>query len=579
MTRELRTALAASLWGAAVAIAVAGTAPKLYLGNGGWAAVTGAEAAPEGGEWFRIGDKAWAGRLAEEADSVVAGSTVLPLAEALPLPEGAAALPTRNNPFGNCIVRSLSVRFDQAVKGRSWSLIGSSSGKAGEFARLKDAKGGDLKLIFTLEDAQSGARWRLVPERMAQEGGVYSWFHGSARAYAGTLDGGKIDWLIATEKMSDGKWIVQGRVLLMEKETRFFRLRAGVADAAGAVPVAGWEGTSEQAPGVVSVRDNGAAVALLADLSEPRRMRAVCDAAEGGMALEFDLAATPSTANFPRRAAFSVTLETWKSGGGAVEEEAASRWVRPGAADEAVPLGKTVFCPARVEWQCGGTDGFSSPDDAWNCLEVLASGLAPDGGKGYAAALSCTARDGAGQPIVHLQENGKASGVLNIDPDLRTPFAVGMNRGLWAREACLAGIEPGAWVCVEVAEGGLDFQARALEMCDYPAVWEEGTWRPAVDTVHAQSEWLLAMGCAVRESGGHLCVWDDGPYAPFTTCAAEALLCASVSSAALRRTRQLAGNRPCVWSASLALQRGAEQAELPDAERLARELGFLVGRE
>jgi hypothetical protein len=607
-----RTALVA----ASVLLATcAWAAPRLYVGNGGWAAVTGAEAAPEGAGWFRIGDGTWAGRIADGAETVSVGDTVLPLADALPLPAGAAALPAHNNPFGDCIVRSLGVRFDQAVKGRSWSLIGSPAGKAGEFARLKDAKGGDLKLVFTLEDAQSGARWRLVPERMAQEGGVYSWFRGSARAYAGTLDGGKIDWLIATEKMSDGKWIVQGRVLLMEKETRFFRLRAGVADAAGAVPVAGWNGGTEQAPGVAAVRVNGAAVALLADLSEPRRMRAVRDGEEDGMALEFDLAATPATANFPRRATFSVTLETWKSGsvprrasssspsgapvgtdlrqanqtgsfppadsgGGFVEEEAAARWVRPEGGGEAVPLGGLPFCPARVVWKCGGGGGgFSSPDDAWECLEVLASGLAPEGGKGYAAALSCAARDEAGRPLVRVQDNGEAIGVLNIDPDLRTLFAMGMNRGLWARERCLAGLGPGGWVCVEVAEGGLDCQARALEMCDYPAVWPDGSWRPAVDTVHAQSEWLLAMGCAVREAGGRLCVRDDGPYAPFTTYAADALLCAAVSPEALRRTRNLAGGRPCVWSAALARQCGAGAEELRRAERLARELGFAIDGE
>ena len=578
MTRGCRAVVAtAGLLGwAAVAVAWAG--PRLYRGTGGWAAVTGTTVAPEGGGWFGIGDGVWAGRVAEGVDSVEVGGEVLPLEGALPLPEGGAALPAHNNPFGDCIVRSLSVRFDQAVKGRSWSLIG-SSGKAGEFARLKDAKGGDLKLVFTLEDAQTGTRWRLVPERMAQEGGVYSWFRGSARAYAGTLDGGKIDWLIATEKMSDGKWIVQGRVLLMEKETRFFRLRAGVADAVGAVPIAGWEGGGEQAPGVAAVRGNGSSVALLADLSEPRRMRAVPDAAENGMALEFDLAVTPSTANFPRRAAFSVTLETWKSGGGDVEEEAAARWVHPGTADEAVPSCGPVFCPARVEWQCGGDGAFESPDDAWDCLEVLASGLVADGGKGYASALSCTARDEEGKPLVRVEESGEANGVVNIDPDLRTLFAMGMNRGLWARERCLAGLEPGGWVCVEVADGGLDYQARALEMCDYPAVWEEGTWRPAVDTVHAQSEWLLAMGCAVRGSGACLCVWDDGPYAPFTTCAADALLCASVSPSALRRTRELAGNRPCTWSAALARQRGAGDEEVQVAERLARELGFVINGE
>ena len=576
MKGHLLAAAAFLAWAAAAG--GAGPGPRLYVGSEGWGAVAGED-----------GGTLWVGRIPAGAEWVEAGGVSLPVAEGLPLPTGAAALPGKNNPFGDCIVRSLSVRFDQAVKGRSWSLIGSSSGKAGEFARLKDAKGGDLKLVFTLEDAQSGARWRLVPERMAQEGGVYSWFRGSARAYAGTLDGGKIDWLIATEKMSDGKWIVQGRVMLMEKETRFFRLRAGVADASGSIPIAGWEGGTEQAPGVVVRRDNGSAVALLADLSEPRRMRTVCDAAEGGMALEFDLAATPSTANFPRRAAFSVTLETWKTEDTAsLEQDAAEHWTRPVSDGEAITeseaasLRAGVWCPGRETWGGGDMDRFIDGEDAWGCLEVLASGLAPEGqtlAAARATARSCAARDAEGNPLVSVDDAGSARAVVNVDPDLRMPFAMGMNRGLWAREVCLTGVEPGGWVCVEVAEGGLDYQARALEMCDYPAVWSADTWRPAVETTHAQAEWLLAMGCAVRETGGRLCVWDDGPYAPFTTYAADALLSGAVDEAILRRTRMLAGNRPCVWSAALARRRGAGEEAVADAERLARELGFAVDRD
>lgn len=510
--------------------ACAWAGPRLYVGSEGWGAVAGED-----------GKTIWIGRIPAGAESVEAGGEVFPVAEGRPLPEGAAALPGKNNPFGDCIVRSLTGRFDAAIKGRNWSLIGSSAGKAGEFARLKDAKGGDLKLVFTLEDAQSGAEWRLVPERMGQEGGVYSWFRGSARAYAGTLDDGKIDWLVATEKMGDGRWIVQGRVLLMEKESRFFRLRAGVADAPGAVPVAGWNGGTEQAAGVAVRRDDGAAVALLADLSEPRRMRAVPDAAEEGMALEFDLAATPATANFPRRAAFSVTLETWKSGSGNaadLERAAAERWVRPVAGGEAIASEEAgmmrleMWCPGRATWEAKQTpDGFEGKEDAWGCLEVLASGLAPEGrelAKERATARSCAARDADGKPVVSLATAGWASAPVNMDPDLRMPFSAGVNRGQWARERCLAGCTTGTWVCVEVAGEGLDWQARALEMCDYPAVWEEGSWRPAVALAHAEAEWLLAMACAVRGAGGRLCVLDDGPCAPFTVHAADAVMSGAV---------------------------------------------------
>ena len=563
-------AAACLAWAAA---AVAG--PQLYVGSEGWGAVAGED-----------GKTTWIGRVPAGAESVEAGGEVFAVADAWPLPAGAAELPGSNNPFGDCIVRPLTGRFDAAIKSRSWSLIGSSLGKAGEFARMKDAKGGDLKLVFTLEDARSGAKWRLVPERMAQEGGVYSWFHGSARAYAGTLDGGKIDWLVATEKLGDGLWVLQGRVLMMEKEERFFRFRAGVADAPRAIPVAGWNGGTEQAAGVAARRDEGAAVALLADLSEPRRMRAVPDAAEDGMALEFDLAATPSTANFPRRVAFSVTLETWKDGGGdaaALERAAAERWVCPVAGGETLSSGDVsqmqaaVECPGRETW--GAADTFIDPTDAWGCLEVLSSGLAPEGrtvAKARATARSCAVRDAEGHPAVTLLPDGRARCAVNLDPDLRMPFSAGVNRGQWARERFLSACTTGTWVCVEVAGEGLDWQARALEMCDYPAVWEADTWRPAVALAHAEAEWLLAMACAVRGAGGRLCVLDDGPYAPFTTHAADAVMSGAVDEPALRRARLLAGGRPCVWSEAAAKARGAGEEELARAKQLARELGFVV---
>ena len=165
---------------------------------------------------------------------------------------------------------------------------------------------------------------------------------------------------------------------------------------------------------------------------------------------------------------------------------------------------------------------------------------------------------------------------MNLDPDLRMPFSAGVNRGQWARERFLSACTTGTWVCVEVAGEGLDWQARALEMCDYPALWKADTWRPAVALAHAEAEWLLAMACAVRGAGSRLCVLDDGPYAPFTTHAADAVMSGAVDETALRRSRLLSGDRPCVWSEAAAKARGASEEELARAKQLARELGFVV---
>ena len=71
-------------------------------------------------------------------------------------------------------------------------------------------------------------------------------------------------------------------------------------------------------------------------------------------------------------------------------------------------------------------------------------------------------------------------------------------------------------------------------------------------------------------------MWDDGPYAPFTVYAADALLSASLSPDSLRRTRIIAGARPRIWSAALARRCGGEEKDVREAERVARELGFII---
>lgn len=104
-------------------------------------------------------------------------------------------------------------------------------------------------------------------------------------------------------------------------------------------------------------------------------------------------------------------------------------------------------------------------------------------------------------------------------------------------------------VLIRAAEStsGLDHSGRALQLGDYPALWEPGTAAPGVDPRHAEIELIGALACVLKNEGICLLVQDSGPLAPFTTYYADALVCASADPAEMRRQRALAGPRPVLW--------------------------------
>ena len=113
---------------------------------------------------------------------------------------------------------------------------------------------------------------------------------------------------------------------------------------------------------------------------------------------------------------------------------------------------------------------------------------------------------------------------------------------------------------------GLDHRPKALYLCDYPALWEEGKTAIGVDLLHAEAELVSALACVFKDEGICLLVGDAGPLAPFTTLQADALVCESSDPAEMRRQRMLAGTRPVLWR--------VEAADAA-AEELAQHLGFV----
>ncbi len=455
------------------------------------------------------------------------------------LPPFYPPLPSAANPFAACVPVSHSIRFDASIAARNWTLTTPSTDEAAAFPLLRDAAGRPLQIALFLEpvrpaaerDEPSAGPVPLRPERFAREGGHFSLLRGSARAFTGTADSGAVEWLLALEKSGNGRWIVQGRLRLADPALapRFYRLRLAVLSAPDARPV-----PSADAPAaVLSVRPS-TAVALSADLSEPRRLRAVTDfrpapGADPAMALEFDLALTPLTRNFPSRASFSALLSTWVPAADP-DAEALARLPRPrspSTPEFQAALAAYAHSPALTNCiPLGALDlraplPFLSPADALAYLRFRASSSRFPDAAALAPALPSLALPAV--PVLSPDAPDRAAFALNPDPDIKTPLLLGSNWGkaLFPRLLALARQQGG--LSVEVAfPDVLDASPNALAMADYPAVWDPvAPDAPLVLLAHPQCEFLAALACALHEENLPLAIRDSSPHAPFTTYHAD----------------------------------------------------------
>jgi len=313
----------------------------------------------------------------------------------------------------------------------------------------------------------------------------------------------------------------------------------------------------------------GGAIGLFPDLAEPRRFRAVSGSPDRA-GVEFDLAATKATGNFPRSATFSLEVDAWEAADPEeAKQEAVARLSRAGGAvalPESVAQGGfdavPVFEPCAMRLSHPG--GFRDGADAMQYLLLKTSGLFRD--RDWAAsAFQCAAKDAQGEPRIVLSGDDAILAV-NPDPDLESMLEMGQNRGLALLDRIRQSGAKAVWIWAGSLPGRVDHGARALYLCDYPAVWEESPGGIGVDLGHAEAELISSLSCMLRTEGVCLLVEDGGPMAPFTTYYADALVCGSSNPAEMRRQRALAGPRPVLWTGR---NPGAE------AEELAENLGFV----
>ncbi len=571
MNPARRLACRSSFLAAAAVLALAGTVQGgeqaggvLYAGDGAWAVLldsADSAVAPAPG-WTREGDL-WIGRWPSGGESLTRGDTVWRVADALPFPLAPTVLPPVRNAYGACVVRSLSLRFDSQIRAHRWSLVFAREGEAPAFVPLDLAHGEPVEMALSLEDAVSGMRWELTPERMGLEGGMFEQEKGESRLYAGMADEGRIEWHAVVARAPGGRRIVQVRLRTFEGPARLLRLRVQIRSATAGVPVL----QEEFPPAVVTAGDSGA-MAMFQDLAEPRRFRAVLDE-PGWMGMEFDLAVARATGNFPRSATISVEVDAWESRGPEIlADETVKRLVRradPLPVPESILREGLGILPVyEPSWMVlSHPGGFRDREDVLHYLMMRMSGLFSDH-DWAASAFLCAAQDAEGLPHIALAGDTAVMAV-NGDPDLDTMLELGQNRGLTLLARVLREVPPAVWIQATGAASVLDHHARALHLCDYPAVWTKGTDRIGVELRHAEAELIASLACVLQERGIPLLISDDGPLAPVTTVHADALVCTSSHPAEMRRQRALAGPRPVLWH---------PDNPAPEIVALARDLEF-----
>jgi hypothetical protein len=554
--------------GFSLGLSTAWCEPVLYEGAGTWAVIEGlSQTLPPPLPDWEWESGVWVGRIPAGTLELKAGDAVLQTAKAQPLPPAPIRLSLQRNPFGKCLIRSLSTRYDSLVKSRQWSLIFDKEGEEPDFTPIPMPVGPKVRLVLEMEDVRTGQRWNLLPTRRGREGGMFS-LGGAARIYAGTVDEGDLEWNLLVVPGEAGQTVLQGRILVMESDSRRVRFRVMIQSAVSGVPLL----QEDSPPAVVALMD-GIATGLFPDLAEPRRFRAVRDVPDR-MGLEFDLAVTKATGNFPRTATFSLELVSWKSADSATAaSEAVARIARAGGTvpvPESILQGgiesAAVLEPGRTWLSPPG--GSRGREDTMAYLLLKTSGLFPDHAWS-ASAFMCVARNAAGENRVE-SAGDQVVLPINTDPDLKALLELGQNRGQTVLARIRRTDSPAIWIRTSPDSIGLDYNPQALFLCDYPAVWSGDSPLPGLDLRHVEAELLASLACVLKKQNRCLLVSDDGPMAPFTTLHADALVCESTNFAEMTRQAALAGPRPVLWTV---------REPSPAAEALAQDLGFVSLRQ
>lgn len=565
------------LFQACVAIAA-----DVYHSDGRWVAIREEEGwtPVSRSQWVEASPGLWLGAPASDSQTVAfengRDARDISLTGSLPLPQPLIALPAQRDVWKNCAVYSLSVRFDSLLQ-QSWALpVAGDISRAG-FLPFTLSNGDAIPFELHVQDVVSGQTWTAEPKWQAQAGTLKDL--NPTRFYMGVMDKEQLQWIVLLYPHDDGTVTLQGRVMLRNnRNERFLRVRMGLKLPPSLAPLPPpfelwpWPFAGARMTAGTS------GVALFTDRAEPRIYRTLQD--KDFIGFEYDLVATPDTANFPTSAAFSMDVRPLDFSDASTTALQAwafmARQMPQPEQTTALNEAETIASFGAIPAYTIGLEALNNPVPFMDGADLLAyldfrlSGLFPHRDL-LASAYLCVARDRQGEPMVRLS-GGKEFLEVNADPDMsvKTRMEVGQNRAvtLWTTLNRRTS-QKGVLLRATPDFSGLDHRPDALYWADYPAVWaNHGDPVAGIDLRHAEVECLAALSCKMREKQYPVIVAAAGAMSPFATYYADALYCESDDPHDMLAARILADTRPILWE--------SRQNTPPATLDLARELRFWI---
>ncbi len=454
--------------------------------------------------------------------------------------------------------QSLSFRLDAELKNMRWKP------QVTPLTWQPNFMTSALPLRVSVEDAVTGERESFNP--------VSSFIYSNAVLWTGCLLG--VEAQLVVEPDTNGNWRLTG--LWQSEASRCIRIGIGcdmeldgwiwhddiytrrpvLKDLCqDTVPIAYGKKTQSEIPFGVISSEKGL-LEMETALDEPRVMRIFADGKRGFFGIEYDLALTSGTSNFPGRGTFRCMLKSKPSPGDFAFRSVLNDFIsRDEMKPEWVFDGSVMACSTPWLYEIAlPPSSDSSAQKIERPVRLYALGEDARAESACAAWLGGIRRmDGSRNWVVsNLRGTTTAHLQLDLDPELATTTELPLNPVMVEWRNIRRLLDEGAEnVCLDLGMPAkdLDFNPSALAVADYPCSFKSGEDQPGVMPVSSAYELTVALSGALHDMKKRLVIQAPAPFLPFFIPYADGLIFAvrpaDLTEQNMNRWRAAAGQKPC----------------------------------